>query len=193
MVRSFLADPIPEDVLERVLAAALKAPSAGFTQAVELLVLDEPGTLSTFWGLVDPWGRKKPEGDRHPPVIVLPLTSEKAYRKRYSEPDKAHLGLGAEGREAEAGWPVPYWDVDAGMAAMMLMLAAVEEGLGSWFFGIFHGEADLMRILGVPGTHRPIGAIALGYPHPDDRPTGSSVSRPRRAAKEMIHRNLWSR
>lgn len=193
MVRSFLADPIPEDVLERVLEAALRAPSAGFTQAVELLVLDEPAILSTFWSLVDPWGRKKPKDERHPPVIVLPLTSERAYRERYSEPDKARLGLGTHGREAGVGWPVPYWDVDAGMAAMLLLLAAVEEDLGSWFFGIFHGEADLMRTLGIPDTYHPIGAIALGYPHPDDRPTGSSVSRSRRAAEEMIHRNHWNR
>ena len=46
-----------------------------------------------------------------------------AYVQRYGESDKAHTSLG-EGRDA---WPVPYWTVDASMAAMVILLAAEDE------------------------------------------------------------------
>lgn len=185
MVRRFLSEPIPEEVLQRVLASGLKAPSAGFTQGVELMVLEEPSVREVFWQRVDPIGRKKPT-DVEPPVILLPLVNKQAYLDRYSEPDKSRFGLGVDD-----AWPVPYWDVDAGMVAMLVLLAAVEEGLGAWFFGVFQGGPELMTDLGLPDSHRPIGAIALGYPHPEDRPSGSAVSRPRRETEEMIHRNRW--
>ena len=47
-------------------------------------------------------------------VIVLPLADADAYVSRYAQPDKERTGLGAS---ADA-WPVPYWYIDTGMAAM---------------------------------------------------------------------------
>jgi nitroreductase len=77
------------------------------------------------------------------------------------------------------------------MAAMLLLLAAVDEGVGAWFFGVFHGAEALLRDLGVPPGRRLVGAVALGHPAADDRPSGSARTRPRRPAAEVIHYGRW--
>jgi nitroreductase len=119
-------------------------------------------------------------------VVAVALPDKQAYLDRYAEPDKAGLGLDAEG-----AWPVAYWDLDAAMAAMLLLLAAVDAGLGGWFFGVFHGEQRLLSELGVPPGHRLVGAVALGYPAPGERPSGSSRRRRRRTLDEVVHRGRW--
>jgi nitroreductase len=96
------------------------------------------------------------------------------------------------GMEVEEGWPVHYWDLDTAMAVMVMLLAAVDEGLGAWYFGIFHGEPELLRWLRVPDGCRPIGAVALGYPSPVETARGSAISRPRRPLEDVVHRGGWA-
>lgn len=188
MVREFAPRAVPQAVLTRILQSALHAPSAGFAQGTELVVLDQPDRIAQFWRTTDPRGRKSPVPEAAPPVIVVPFAGKSAYLKRYSEPDKQGLGM-----DVEEGWPVPYWDLDAAMGVMLMLLAAVDEGLGAWYFGIFHGEAELLRWLKVPEGFRPIGAVALGYPSPSQRARGSVLSRKRRALEDVVHRGEWSR
>jgi hypothetical protein len=64
------------------------------------------------------------------PLVVVPLAHKATYLERYAEADK-----GWQDR-MEARWPVPYWYIDTGMAALMMLLTAVDEGLGACFFGI---------------------------------------------------------
>jgi nitroreductase len=186
MVRRFEPRPLPAEVLGRVLESALHAPSAGFSQGLDLVVLEGPEAVSDFWrATADPrFGR--PYSSAEPTAIVLVLSDKQAYLDRYAEPDKAGLGM-----EAESGWPLPYWDLDAAMAAMLLLLTAVDEGVGAWFFGVFHGAEALLRDLGVPPGRRLVGAVALGHPAADDRPSGSARTRPRRPAAEVIHYGRW--
>jgi nitroreductase len=186
MIRRFADRAVPPEVVDRILRAGVQAPSAGFAQGTEFVVLDEAGDLAGFWETTDPWGRKRVEEAGAPPVIVIPLANKPRYLQRYSQPDKQGLGM-----DVEAGWPVPYWDIDAGMAAMLILLAAVDEGLGAWFFGIFSGERELLSWLGVPDGLRPIGAIALGFPHPDEMATGSARLFRRRPLHEVIHRGRF--
>jgi nitroreductase len=93
--------------------------------------------------------------------------------------------------DTEAGWPVPYWDMDAAMAVMLMLLTAVDEGVGAWWFGVFHGAEALLRDLGVPPGRRLVGAVAVGYPAADDRPGGSARTRPRRPVDQVVHRGRW--
>jgi len=86
---------------------------------------------------------------------------------------------------------VPYWDVDTGMAVMLVLLAAVESGLGGWFFGLAWGERELMLELGVPDGCHPIGALGLGYAIPDGNPKGSAFSIRRRPVEAMVHFGHW--
>jgi nitroreductase len=78
------------------------------------------------------------------------------------------------------------------MASMTALLAAVDAGLGGWFFGISYGEAELLAHLGVPEGIRPVGVIGLGYRSADEEPhVGSAWSRTRRPFAEQIHRSRW--
>lgn len=193
MVRDFTDEPVEPEVLRRILDAARRTPSAGFTQGLDWLVLNGPAQTAMFWDHTLPAPERATfrwPGLLRAPVIVLPMADRNAYVGRYAEPDKAHSGLG-EGAER---WPVPYWDVDAGMAAMALLYAVVDEGLGALFFGIFRAEDELLTSLGVPSGIRPIGAIALGYPTESARAVareGSPSRRPRRPLDEMIHEGRW--
>jgi nitroreductase len=188
MVRRFDGRQPPRRLVDAVLETVLHAPSAGFAQGVDLVVLDGAEQVDWFWRVTtDPARWSEPLGLRaRAPVVVLVLSGRQAYLDRYAEPDKAGLGL-----DVEAGWPVPYWDLDAAMAAMLVLLAAVDAGLGGWFFGVFHGERRLLGELGVPAGHRLVGAVALGYPAPGERPAGSILRRRRRTLDQVVHRGRW--
>ena len=141
-----------------------------------------------FWSHAsEPAWRERPTwpGLLRAPVIVLPLAHKQAYLDRYSEPDKAGLG-----RQEESAWPVPFWLVDTAFATMLMLLAAVDVGLGALFFGLPQGERALLAELGVPSSYEPIGAVALGWPDADYRPS-PSLARGHRPAGEVIHRGRW--
>ena len=123
---------------------------------------------------------------RAAPVVILPLADRQAYLDRYGEPDKAGLGF-----ERAESWRVPYWLVDAAFAAMSVLLAATDAGLGALFFGLGGGEAELLAHLGVPAGHEPIGAIALGWPGEGDV-RSRSLARGRRDRAETVHYGSWS-
>ena len=188
MVRSYEDRPLPPGALDRILANAVRAPSAGFTQGWSLLALEGREQTETFWrNTFEPEGRATfaHQGLFNAPALVLPLVSRQAYLDRYGASDKAGTDL-----EDERRWPVPYWDVDGAFATLLMLLSAVDSGLGALFFGIFTGERALLEELGVPATHRPIGAVALGYPAAGDR-RSPSLARGRRPLDEVVHRGRW--
>ena len=188
MIRRFEQRPIPREVLDRILDLGRRGPSAGFSQGLEFLVLDTPETVAEFWGITtDPEFGWDPEDIAvGPTAIVLPIPDAARYVERYSQPDKIAFGM-----DRAENWPVPFWDVDASMAAMLILLAAVDEGLGGWFFGVTHGERELLDRFGVPERLKPIGIIGLGYRAEDERPTGSWTTRKRRPFEDQVHRNGW--
>jgi len=193
MVRRFRAEPVSEEILGRILSTVRHVPTAGFSQGIDVVVLESPDQLEHFWRTTTPPDEWPPDerpskGAAHdlprhlPPVIILPFSDKRAYLRRYAKADKAGFGM-----EVEEGWPIPYWDIDAAMAVMTILLAAVDEGLGGWFFGIFQGEDQLVRDLGVPDGPRLLGAIGIGYPDPDEPP----FSRDHRQPDEYVHRGRW--
>ena len=175
-------------MVDQILDLARRSPTAGFTQGVDFLVLDTAESIATFWRLTkDPkFPAESDEIANGPTVLVLPIADKRPYLARYSEPDKAAFGL-----QTEEAWPVPFWDVDASMAAMTALLAAVDSNLGGFFFGISAGEAELLAHFGVPEGIRPIGVIGLGFRATDEKATGSGTTRRRRAFDEQVHRNHW--
>lgn len=185
MVHHFAQRPLPPDVLDAILESARHAPSAGFSQGLGLIVLEDPERLDWLWRTTQ--GKAAPADG--PPVIVLPVPDKRVYLERYQLPDKG----GPSGPQAvESGWPVPYfWDIDAAMACMLLMLKAVDLGVGAWLFGIGQGHDEVVRTLGIPEGLRVIGAIGLGYAAEGDRMEGSSITRPRRPLADIVHRGEW--
>jgi nitroreductase len=188
MVRNFTTDPIGSDSLDRILDAGRRAPSAGFAQGTEFLVLEGRTDVERFWSCTfDPARRSsfRWQGLFQAPVVVVPFANADAYLARYREPDKAPTGLG----EGEDSWPIPFWLTDAAMSVENMLLAAVDEGLGALFFGIFAGEEQLRREFDVPASYRALGAVAVGHPAPDE--PSRSIARGRKPADEVIHRNRW--
>ena len=198
MVRRYdSAAPVEAESVEAVLAAALRAPSAGFAQGVSLLVLVAPEERARFWAATTgvPEDALEAEGApanrwldgmRTAPVLVLVLTSREAYLDRYAEPDK-----GWTDRD-EDRWSAPYWFVDAGMAAMAMLLRAVDLGLGACFFGVPVDRVEAVHAaFAVPADQLGVGVVSLGHPAADRGSRGSPAVRPRRPADEQIHRGAW--
>lgn len=185
MVRNYQPDPLPHPVLSRIAKAGLRAPSAGNSQGIALVVVTEQSLRSQIAQLAqepeylaagfDPWISGAPAH------IVL-CVSERLYHQRYQEADK----LNQEGQEIE--WPVPFWWVDAGAVLMSILLATVDEGLSAGFLGI-HSIGDLHQLLGIPEHYSPVGVITVGYPAPDRR--SASLARGKRPAQETIHWERW--
>jgi nitroreductase len=197
MTRGYSDEPVPPEVLDRVLGVALRGPSAGFSQGVDLLVLDGPAQTRQFFEITsDPEFLAGPgvlQGLVQAPVIVLPIGDPSAYVARYAEPDKARSSLA--GLPAE-DWPVPYWLVDSSFAVMLLLLAATDEGLGALFFRLHRDPGPLLGTLGVPEGRMVIGAVALGYEATSGSsgatgPAGSPGRRARRPMGEVVHRGRW--
>jgi len=190
MVRMFEPKPIPGDVLDRVLEVARHAPSGGFSQGFDFVVLTKPDELEWFYRTTDDPTDPEPfpgrDGQSAPGCIVLPFANKSLYLERYAQPDKIQFGL-----NKEENWPVPFWTVDTSMAIMLILLAAVDEGVGAWYFGITRGESEVMRELGVPSACIMLGVIALGYPSAEETPQGSTLTRRRRPFQEMFHFGRW--
>jgi nitroreductase len=182
MVRRYDSAPVDGDVLTRVLAAGLRAPSAGNSQGRDLLVLRSAADRERFWaatarpGPADGWL----SGMRTAPVLVLLLADPGAYARRYAAPDKP-----GPDRDA-ADWEVPWPDVDTGMSGLLLLLAAVDEGLGACLFGVPAAAHDGVRAsFGVPADRRLVAVVSLGHPAPED--TSRPSRRHRRTLADTVH------
>jgi nitroreductase len=183
MVRSYdPARPVPRETVENLLNLAVRAPSAGHTQGWRFLVLDDATSRARFWSATtdedesdDPWLSRM----RQAPVLVVFFSDRQAYLDRYAEPDK-----GWTDRD-EARWPVPYWHIDTGMAAMIFLLGAQDTGLGACFFGIppEHWPA-FFTAFAVPEELSPVGVVSLGHPAPDLR--SPSLKRGRRTLDQLV-------
>jgi len=188
MVRNYADRPVDAAIVDRALANATRAPSAGFSQGWAFVVLDTPALTRRFWEAssddVDdpgPWL----EGMMRAPVVVLPCSSKTAYLDRYAQPDK-----GWTDRD-EARWPLPFWHMDAAMASLLILQTVTDEGLGACFFGtVAERDARLRAAFGIPDTHDPVGVITIGHPAKGGAP-GSPSRRARTPWQDVVHRGGW--
>jgi len=195
MVRRYLDKPVDEDFLRRALTNATRAPSAGFTQGWSFLVLRTADDVDAFWKTTSAEVEEarsavtKPEpnawldGMRGAPVVIVVLASQSAYESRYSEADKA----GARQRAAD----MPWWQIDAAMASLLILQTATDEGLGACFFGVpAVGVPRLRDRFGFPEDYAPIGAITVGHAAPVPS-SGSPTRRTRRPLADVVHEGRW--
>lgn len=186
MVRNYDPDkPVSRDQLERIAAAAQRAPSAGFSQGQRLVIVtdpdrrarlaqicDEPGYIAAGF---DPWVSRAP-------AIFIPTVSEEIYHRRYQEPDKI------QDDSTEIHWPIPYWYTDIGATALLIHLAAIDEGLVAGFLGLAD-YSELKDFLGIPADQQPIGLVTVGYPAPDRR--SGSLKRGWVPRHDFAHWEQW--
>jgi nitroreductase len=187
MVRHFTPEPVPSETVERIVRAAQHAPSAGFSQGVSFVVVTDPATRRRIAQIAGEEEGYVASGF-HPfvseaPVQILICASEKVYKDRYREPDKK-----PDPEAEEMEWPVPYWHTDAGCALMLILLAAVNEGLAGAFVGVWD-QKGLQDLLGIPGHFLPIGIAMIGHAAPDV--PSPSLKRGRRKLEDVLHWEHW--
>lgn len=186
MVRRYAADrPVPPQIVERIVDNALHGPSAGFSQGFGFLVLDEPEAVARFRQAATPekdldhWFAATFDA----PLVIVACSNKDAYLERYAQPDKGFTD------RSDAWWPAPYWDIDAGFGALLMLLTAVDNGLGACFFGIPKTRlAAVRQAFGIPERFLPIGAVTVGYP---DEPPRDLRAR-RKPRHELVHRGRWN-
>lgn len=184
MVRKFTSDPVSPEALDRILRNAHRGPSAGFSQGQGFLVL-QGDDLSAFWEFGAAWTT---DDVTTAPLVIIPFAVKDQYLDRYARPDKGWTD------RAESRWPVPFWHIDTGMAVLLILQTAVDEGLGAVYYGIGpEGTTRLRTDFGVPDTHEPIGAIAIGHPDEPEPDQAASPRRiPRRDQSETVRYGRWS-
>lgn len=202
MVRAYTDEPVDAAVRDGILAAANRAPSAGFSQGYALLTLEGADQLGPFWQLMSTYHADEArsatsfatsagagpsfEPVTRAPLVVIPLSCKDIYLDRYARSDK-----GWTDRD-EAHWPVPYWDIDTGFTALLMLLAAVDAGLGALFFGIPPMLiSEFRELYGVPESYLPIGAVAIGHPDTAADSGGSSRVINRRSLDDLVHVGRW--
>ena len=194
MVRRYDPDrPLPDGLLDRLVDVALRAPTAGFTQGVSFLILDQAADRARFWaatggdGEPDSWLR----GMRTAPGLILVLSSAEAYLDRYALADKGWTNRSTE------PWTAPYWFVDAGMAGMAILYAAVDADphgrIGACFFGVPADRTDQVReTFGIPADQYVVGVVSVGYRAAGERQSGSPRTRARKPREVLVHHSNWA-
>jgi len=76
------------------------------------------------------------------------------------------------------------------MAALNILLTAVDAGLGAVLFGV-SDQAKFRSTFGVPDEYTAVGTIAVGHPKPSDRPSPSLKNVGRRRVDDVVHRGQW--
>lgn len=183
MVRRFRpGTELPSETVRDLVGCATRAPSAGFSQGWDFIALLDEGDRARFWSAASTPGADSAwlHGVAAAPALIICLSDPGAYLDRYAEPDKGWSD------RSIAHWPVPYWDTDVGMAAMLILLRAVDLGLGALFFGVPADRHEQVKEAhGIPTGHRIIGVVAVGQE--EYAVSGSARTRRRRSVDEVLH------
>ena len=187
MHRAFLPDPLPEEQIERIAGVIRRAPSGGFSQGSSIVVITDDSKRRE---IASAFGDEhySPHGRNYiadAPVHMVISANESLYHARYNEADKLDATGGVE-----VTWPVPYWFVDAGALMMLVLAAAIDEGLASAFIGHPDQKRIFDELLGLPAEVVPIGLALIGRPG-DDPPTGSRMKERQRPKEALIHLQEW--
>ena len=141
MVRAFRPDPVPEELLQRLLRNAVRVPSAGNLQPWEFIVVRDGATK-----------RRLAEAAlgqmflAEAPLVIATCRNLERNARRYGDRGRHFYSL-----------------IDASFATLMILLTARNEGLGACLVGAYNDEA-VWGILGLPEHVRSVGLVGVGYP-----------------------------
>ena len=139
-VRHYSSAPIAPDAIQRILEAAVSAPSAGNLQPWHFRVVGNAAIKNSLCRAA--WNQ---QFVAQAPVIIVVC----------AEADRSAATYGSRGRDL-------YCLQDTAAAAMSILLTATALGLGSCWVGAFD-EERASQALGLPPELRPVAIIALGY------------------------------
>jgi nitroreductase len=189
-MRRLAPDPIPEDVLLRILDAAIRAPSAGNEHRFRFLVVTDPATKKAFQALYREV-LDELNATRYAAVADAVRTGAASAGQVRVSHSAAHLAdhlheapllLFALGRPGDESSVFP--------AVWSACLAARAEGVGSTVTTMLRGRrAESEALLGLPAgcEYQMSAMIPLGWP------TGRWGTAQRRPLQEMVYLERWGR
>lgn len=193
MVRAYQPEPIPRETIERIVGTIRRAPSAGFSQGQRLVVVTDAGTRKRIADILEasspaPRSGATLEQWLNAPVLIVVGVREDDYHERYRKQDKLTDG-------AEIEWPIPYWHFDAGAAAMLILLAAIDEGYAAGLFGVFAGATPSFKeLLRIPDDIAVACCITIGRPADDSEwsAISSRATQTRKSVDDLVHWERWA-
>jgi nitroreductase len=152
-VRNFKPDPVPDDVVGKLVGAANNAPTGGNMQPLSIIVVREPERRAKLGEMVgrQPWVKNAP--------LSLVFCLDFWRLKKWAELS----GVAFRGNEALSHFLIGYADVMC--AAQTVVILAESLGLGSVYVGTIQYVADETReYFGMPPYVFPMMLLSLGYP-----------------------------
>jgi FMN reductase [NAD(P)H] len=192
MVRHYDPDPVPRETLERIVRTVRRAPSGGFSQGQRLIVVTDADTRARIAELLheEEWVAQGQEAWLSvAPAHIVVCTREQDYHDRYNQPDKLTVTGGVE-----IEWPAPFWYVDAGAAMMLILLAAIDEGLAAGVYGVTVPEMQAFKdLLGIPEDVHVVAGVTVGRAKSDPNASrmSSRFTQMRRAPQEVVRWDRW--
>ena len=162
MVRAYRDTQVPDRIIDKLVANALKAPSAGHTQVQEFIIVRDPETKRKLRrASVDQ------EQVENAPVLIIVCANTSRSVQRYGQRGKNFYSI-----------------VDGAFSSMLILLTATSEGIGAGFVGAFEDDR-VSEILGLPEYVKPIGIIAIGYPNEEPEKLKRIQS------AQLVHNEKW--
>ncbi len=169
-VRKYRSDPIPDEMLDKVLEAVRWAPSWANTQCWEVIIIRDPGLKAKVAEILPP-GNPALTSVRDAPVLVVfcAIRNLSGFKRGEAATDKGD-----------------WFMFDVGVAMENLCLAAHSLGLGTVMVGLFDAR-KVESLLAVPENVAVVAMTPLGYPSHD-------VSAPRRKELvEFVHHETYEK
>jgi len=186
-IRKFKPDPVPEDLVRRLVEAACAAPSPGNAHNRRFMAVSNRETLDKLKDIIEkkiqfiasnlPEEERASAGAKLPyltlfsgaPLVIVVLTSP--YVSKVDE-TLDHLGISEVDRVMLRMWP----GLQGTSAAIEnLLLAATALGLGScWMTGPNIARPDLEKFLSIEPPFSIAAFVAAGYP--DETPGARKVA-----------------
>ena len=140
MCREYLDRDVPPEKIDRILDLASRYPSAGHTQPQEfIMVRDRQVKEALAHAALDQMFIAEA------PLVIVVVSDTRRSVPRYGKRGVNFYSI-----------------IDGSFAAMLILLAVVNEGLGACFVGAFY-DREVRHVLGLPRAVRPIGIISIGY------------------------------
>lgn len=161
-IRDFRPEPIPEDILKKILDSAIQSPSAGNIQDWEFILVKNPRTKSLL-------AEAALDQDfvAEAPLLIVVCSDLNRVSSSYGERGKSLYSV-----------------QNSAAAIENLLLAAWDLGIGSCWVGAFR-EQRVREILVLPEHIRPLAIIPLGYPARVPQKPG------RRPLEEVLHQERY--
>ena len=151
--RSFLPDPIPEDVLRRILTAGCQSPNGGGFQTYSILCITDPEKKQALSGLC----RNQRFIAKAPVDLIFCIDFHRMEQVLRIEP--APFGKTEDFKEFWMGL------IDCAVCAQTVVLAAEAEGLASCYIGNILNKLDrAAALLDLPDGVCPAIMLTVGYP-----------------------------